>query len=248
MPGPREPRRRPRRPRFPLRLGTSLRGGCSSGKLGSVRHPGEACGGIALDTHTQLHPGPSREPRSLAGPRACRGRDPGQYLGELAVDAGLGEGERKGDDTLCLQDLTETQRALSDTITAAYASAEDELSRRLLRAAAIMVPRGLGDADAVRGSVRLAAQELGLGSDRFLERWGRKMDERGDFRDMAICEAYLAFLWSDGDVDAFHKVSSLRRLCRCCGGVRPGRQDSFAAAAGVVSRSSVRGLGEPHLQ
>jgi alpha-glucan,water dikinase len=111
------------------------------------------------------------------------------------------------------KDAAHAMQALTERVAAAARSAAEPQSRALARAALAGLPRGGGNGDDIRHGILNVMREHGIAEghrpgihDDFLESWHQKLHTNTTPDDVAICEAYLAFLHS-GDMGDFWRVA-----------------------------------------
>ena len=95
----------------------------------------------------------------------------------------------------------------------------DGSRRELLRMLISTVPRGGGDGQAIRDYILVIMRKFEIKKRKgtFMEEWHQKLHNNSTPDDIYICEAYLEFLRTHGDLNAFYahlfKHGIDRRFC-----------------------------------
>ena len=107
------------------------------------------------------------------------------------------------------KDAAHTQKMLAERVAALAASAPDGDSRRFARAILATLPRGGGGGDDIRMGILHIMRDHGIREghrpgieEPFLEQWHQKLHTNTTPDDVAICEAYMAFL-DTGSMETF---------------------------------------------
>ncbi|CAG9461027.1 unnamed protein product [Pedinophyceae sp. YPF-701] len=111
------------------------------------------------------------------------------------------------------KDMDHMQKTVAERLTYMARSAKDPTVRRLARSCVGLLSRGGGDAEAIRMGILHIMRDFGIKEghrpgidEKFLEQWHQKLHQNSNIDDIAIGEAYLAFLSSGGDWDTFTRV------------------------------------------
>ena len=103
------------------------------------------------------------------------------------------------------RELTHAQDRLTSKLAAAFP--RQPQSRDLIRLMLTCVGRG-GEGQRIRDEILeiMHRHHIKEVAGRFLEEWHQKLHNNATPDDIVICEAYLAFLRSQGDVDRFYET------------------------------------------
>jgi alpha-glucan,water dikinase len=117
------------------------------------------------------------------------------------------------------RELSHAQQRLTSRLARLYA--ENPAQRELVRLMLTTVGHG-GEGQRIRDEILEIMHRYGIKevSEIFMEQWHQKMHNNTTPDDIVICEAYLAFLQSDGDLDTFYRVLE-------AGGVSKERLEGF---------------------
>jgi alpha-glucan,water dikinase len=117
------------------------------------------------------------------------------------------------------RELSHAQQRLTGRLAALYE--EEPAQREIARLMLTTIGHG-GEGQRIRDEIleimhRHRIKEV---SEIFMEQWHQKMHNNTTPDDIVICEAYLAFLRSDGDPDSFYRILE-------AGGITRGRLENF---------------------
>lgn len=119
------------------------------------------------------------------------------------------------------KDIAHVQKTVAQNMAAKARSADDPLSRMYARMALAGLPRGGGNGDDIRMGILNIMRANGIKEghrpgidEQFLEQWHQKLHTNTTPDDIAICEAYLAFLHTNNHDDYWRVLWDRGHLSR----------------------------------